>query len=93
MKQQSYVAAELAFAAAVLISLLEPVVTTMNHVTRSSQIRVAAVLITVPALATVSHVVPMKLASAIAARWKMYAATMKMMLNATRMTVSNSIRQ
>ncbi len=57
MKQQSYVAAELALEAAVLISLLEPVVVTINHVTRVSQIRVATVLITVPALATVSHVV------------------------------------
>ncbi len=52
MKQQSYVAAEPALAAAVLISLLEPVVTTMNHVTRVMGIRVAAVLIIVPALAT-----------------------------------------
>ncbi len=62
----------------------------MNHVTTVSRIRasVAAVLITVPALVTVSHV-----ASAIAARWKVYAATMVMMLKATQMTVSDSIRQ
>jgi hypothetical protein len=92
VKQQSYVAAELALAAVVLISLLEPEVTKMNHVTRVSQIRVAAALIKFWALATVSHVVPMELTPAIA-RWKVYAATMVMMLNATRMTVSDSIRQ
>ncbi len=40
------------------------------------------VLITVPAKATVSHAVPMKLQPAKAAKWKMYAATMVMMLNA-----------
>ncbi len=65
----------------------------MNHVTRVSQIRVAAVLIKVSELATVSHVFPTKLAPAIAARWKVYAATMVMMLNATWMTVSDSIWQ
>jgi hypothetical protein len=90
VKQQSYVAAELALAAVVLISFLEPEVT--NHATRVSQIRVAAALIKFWALATVSHVVPMELTPAIA-RWKVYAATMVMMLNATRMTVSDSIRQ
>ncbi len=74
MKQHSQVAAESALAAAVLFSLLELVVATMDHVKRVSQIRLAAVLTTVPVLASVSHA-DRKFAPATAARSKMYAAT------------------
>ncbi len=78
-------------AAVVQISLLEPVVATVDYVKRVRQIRVAAVLIVVPVLVTVSHAVR-KLAPATAARSKMYAATVVMMLNATGMTVSDGVR-
>jgi hypothetical protein len=52
MKQHSYVAAEPIWAAAVLISLLEPVEATKNHATRVEQILVATAFITVPAVMT-----------------------------------------